>query len=42
MSNWSHIIITKISAEDIRFPTGKTCMGSDAIHTNGDYSAAYV
>ena len=34
--------ITDVVARDIRFPTSKTLAGSDAMHTNPDYSAAYV
>ncbi|MBK8902472.1 MAG: L-fuconate dehydratase [Anaerolineaceae bacterium] len=34
--------ITSISAKDIRFPTSRTLDGSDAMHTDPDYSAAYV
>jgi len=36
------IIITKIIALDIRFPTSRTLDGSDAMHLAPDYSAAYV
>jgi len=34
--------ITKLSVQDIRFPTSKDLTGSDAIHTDPDYSATYV
>ncbi len=34
--------ITDVAARDIRFPTSKTLAGSDAMHTDPDYSAAYV
>jgi L-fuconate dehydratase len=34
--------ITSVMARDIRFPTSKTLAGSDALHPNPDYSAAYV
>ncbi len=34
--------ITGIHVEDVRFPTSKDLTGSDAIHTDPDYSAAYV
>lgn len=34
--------ITRIIAKDIRFPTSQTLDGSDAMHTDPDYSAAYV
>ena len=34
--------ILKLSVEDIRFPTSKDLTGSDAIHTDPDYSATYV
>ena len=34
--------IVSVSAHDVRFPTSKTLAGSDAMHTQPDYSAAYV
>ncbi len=34
--------ITSCKVEDIRFPTSKDLTGSDAIHTDPDYSATYV
>jgi L-fuconate dehydratase len=34
--------ITSITAKDIRFPTSRSLDGSDAMHTDPDYSAAYV
>lgn len=34
--------IVSITAKDIRFPTSRTLDGSDAMHTDPDYSAAYV
>ena len=34
--------ILKFSVEDVRFPTSKDLTGSDAIHTDPDYSATYV
>ncbi len=34
--------ITGLLARDIRFPTSKTLAGSDAMHTDPDYSASYV
>lgn len=34
--------ITDLVARDIRFPTSRTLAGSDAMHTDPDYSAAYV
>jgi L-fuconate dehydratase len=34
--------ITAIATRDVRFPTSRTLAGSDAVHTNPDYSAAYV
>ena len=34
--------IIGVTAHDVRFPTSRTLAGSDAIHTNPDYSAAYV
>ncbi len=36
------ISITKVVARDIRFPTSRTLVGSDAMHGAIDYSAAYV
>ncbi len=36
------IIITGIEVKDIRFPTSKTFIGSDAMNPDPDYSAAYV
>lgn len=36
------IIITKYETHDIRFPTSKHLDGSDAMHKDPDYSAAYV
>jgi len=37
-----HITITDISVSDIRFPTSEALDGSDAMHPDPDYSAAYV
>ena len=34
--------IKSIKVDDIRFPTSKDLTGSDAIHTDPDYSATYV
>ena len=34
--------ITDVTVRDIRFPTSKTLDGSDAVHSDPDYSAAYV
>ena len=34
--------ITHIETLDLRFPTSRTAAGSDAIHKDPDYSAAYV
>lgn len=34
--------ITAAEAFDIRFPTSLQLDGSDAVHTDPDYSAAYV
>lgn len=34
--------ITHIEVKDLRFPTSKDLTGSDAIHTDPDYSAPYV
>ena len=34
--------ILKFSVEDISVPTSKDLTGSDAIHTDPDYSATYI
>lgn len=34
--------ITRVRARDIRTPTSRTLAGSDAVHTDPDYSAAYA
>lgn len=34
--------ITRVSVRDIRFPTSEELDGSDAMHSDPDYSAAYV
>ena len=34
--------LTKFTVDDVRFPTSKDLTGSDAIHTDPDYSATYV
>src|SRR6202041_3701799 len=34
--------ITGLSVRDIRTPTSRTLAGSDAVHTDPDYSATYV
>jgi len=34
--------ITAVDVIDVRFPTSATLAGSDAMHPDGDYSAAYV
>ncbi len=36
------ITITNVVARDIRFPTSRTFIGSDAMNPNPDYSVAYV
>lgn len=35
------ITITRVEARDIRFPTSRDLIGSDAMHKDPDYSAAY-
>lgn len=35
-------VITSVDVIDVRFPTSATLDGSDAMHPDGDYSAAYV
>jgi L-fuconate dehydratase len=37
-----NITITNLAVRDIRTPTSRTLAGSDAMHTDPDYSAAYV
>ena len=34
--------ITALETLDLRFPTSRTQDGTDAMHTDPDYSAAYV
>ena len=34
--------ITDLASLDLRFPTSRTLAGSDAVHKDPDYSAAYV
>ena len=34
--------ITDLSVIDLRFPTSRDQVGTDAVHTDPDYSAAYV
>lgn len=36
------ITITNVITHDVRFPTSRTFAGSDAMHPDPDYSAAYV
>lgn len=36
------VTITSLDVRDIRTPTSRTLAGSDAVHTDPDYSAAYV
>jgi L-fuconate dehydratase len=36
------MVITDLEVLDIRFPTSRTQAGSDAVHSDPDYSAAYV
>jgi L-fuconate dehydratase len=38
----AHSTIVSLTARDIRFPTSRWLDGSDAMHTDPDYSAAYV
>lgn len=35
-------IIKRITTRDVRFPTSNTLEGSDSLHTNPNYSCAYV
>ena len=34
--------IVKFTVDDVRFPTSNDLTGSDAVHTDPDYSATYV
>ena len=34
--------ITSLEIADLRFPTSRTADGTDAVHKDPDYSAAYV
>ena len=34
--------VTDIKTQDIRFPTSKENLGTDAVHVDCDYSATYV
>ena len=36
------VTITGVTVRDVRFPTSRTLDGSDSVHTDPDYSAAYV
>ncbi len=36
------IKILNINVDDVRFPTSNDLTGSDAVHTDPDYSATYV
>jgi L-fuconate dehydratase len=36
------VLITDLRVHDIRFPTSEGMHGSDAVHPDPDYSAAYV
>ncbi len=38
----SHVVIQDVEVRDIRFPTSHDLDGSDAMHRDPDYSAAYV
>ncbi|MEJ1281628.1 hypothetical protein NN561_012578 [Cricetulus griseus] len=38
----AHGRISRLSVHDVRFPTSLSGHGSDAMHTDPDYSAAYV
>ena len=42
MVNHSDLKITDVRVLDLRFPTSRTRIGSDAVNVNPDYSAAYV
>jgi L-fuconate dehydratase len=34
--------IVSLDAHDVRFPTSRQLVGSDAMHPDPDYSAAYI
>src|ERR1051325_5548290 len=36
------MVITELAVLDLRFPTSRTHAGTDAVHVDPDYSAAYV
>src|SRR5262247_2694061 len=36
------MVIRDLEVLDLRFPTSRTFAGTDAVHTDPDYSAAYV
>jgi len=36
------VVIRDLEVFDLRFPTSRTSVGTDAVHTDPDYSAAYV
>src|SRR5262249_35923111 len=38
----SRVIIRDLAVIDLRFPTSRTHAGTDAVHVDPDYSAAYV
>ncbi len=38
----TNITITRAEIVDLRFPTSEEHHGSDAVHVDPDYSAAYV
>src|SRR6185312_15898816 len=40
-SNVSETVITGVRVIDLRFPTSRESIGSDAVNTDPDYSAAY-
>jgi len=42
MEHLKDIVINQVLVQDIRFPTSKNADGSDAMHTDPDYSCAYV
>ena len=36
------MVISELDVLDLRFPTSRTHAGTDAVHVDPDYSAAYV
>ena len=41
-TKYKNLRVLKVNCQDIRFPTAKSGMGSDAVHKDPNYSSAYV